>query len=80
MMGQTEGPSTSKSVPTSFICVQEQLSAARKTTENGIVVPKLLFPSQEIAVINWDSSGLAALLLFPNATGGDAGGRRRVTH
>ncbi|GFY60709.1 uncharacterized protein TNIN_328961 [Trichonephila inaurata madagascariensis] len=44
--------------------------------------PKAAVPiaGNEIAVINWDSSGPAALLLFPNATGGDAGGRRRVTH
>ncbi|GFS38874.1 hypothetical protein TNIN_132571 [Trichonephila inaurata madagascariensis] len=43
--------------PDKLHCAQEQLSAAKKTTENGIAVPKLLFPSQEIVATNWDSSG-----------------------
>ncbi|GFQ92323.1 hypothetical protein TNCT_104841 [Trichonephila clavata] len=79
MMGQNLKDLTLKSVLINFICVPEMRNAARKTTENGTAAPRLLSPSQEIAVISWDSSGPVARLLFPNATGGDAGGRKALT-
>ncbi|GFQ89794.1 hypothetical protein TNCT_343021 [Trichonephila clavata] len=69
-----------KSVQTKFICVLSLPRAAGAKTENSSAVPRLLrWPTPKVSAATiLDSCGLAALPVFLNVTGMDAGGHRTL--